>query len=605
MKLNILFMAIPLLIGCSQPINKPSIEFGNTNIMSAADFGLKTNMRSWCAITDIKDATTPIEINDDYEMLEGKRKHCHNEGSEVTYTLVNDTKDTLLIQFRQYKDGFAFRYIIPSIKPNEKLISEQTSYNVPSTAKRWMQQYDRQGYERFYPECSNGVSPESEKITTWGYPALIEVTDSNFILISEANIQRSHCGSYLSSDSLNRNKYIVTYPESDIALNENCEWESPWRIVIAGTLTDIVESTLITDVSDPCKISDTSWIKLGLASWIYWAYNHGSQDYSILKEYVDLASYMKWSYTLIDAEWDRMTNGGDIESIVNYANSQGVKPIIWYNSTTNWVGEWAPTPQGLLNDPSNRKAEYKRIADMGVSGVKIDFFAGDKVETMDYYLDLLEDAAEQHLLVNFHGATIPRGWQRTYPNLVSMEAVFGAEWYNNNGILTNKAARHNATLPFTRNVIGSMDYTPGTFTDSQHKHITTHAHELALTILFESGIQHMPDRPSAYKSLPQEVQNLLSTLPSAWDDTKLLAGYPGENVVLARKKGDYWYIAGINGLDEEQTISFSTASLNIHEQNCTFITDGETQTDFIISNDKINSNVEIKCKPRGGFVIKL
>ena len=153
---------------------------------------------------------------------------------------------------------------------------------------------------------------------------------------------------------------------------------------------------------------------------------------------------------------------------------------------------------------------------MGIAGIKVDFFSGDSVSTMNYYIDLLEDAIKYKLMLNFHGATIPRGWQRTYPHMMSIEGVYGAEWYNNAPILTNRAAEHNATLPFTRNVVGPMDYTPGTFSNSQHPHITSYAHELALPVIFESALQHMPDRPSVYYGLPEPVKRLLSELPVAW-----------------------------------------------------------------------------------------
>ena len=177
------------------------------------------------------------------------------------------------------------------------------------------------------------------------------------------------------------------------------------------------------------------------------------------------------------------------------------------------------------------------------------FFSGDNQKNMDFCLDLLESAAQHHLLVNFHGATIPRGWQRTYPNLMSTEAVYGAEWYNNVPTFTDQAARHNATLPFTRNIIGSMDYTPCTFSDSQHPHITTNAHELALTVLFESGLQHLADKPESYLAQPQEIQDFLSNLPSTWDETKFIEGEVGKRVIIARRKGKTWYVAGINGTD--------------------------------------------------------
>ena len=304
--------------------------------------------------------------------------------------------------------------------------------------------------------------------------------------------------------------------------------------MIIGKLADIVESTLITDVASPSTIAETQWITPGVASWIYWAYNHGTKDYQLLKKYVDLANDMQWKYTLIDWEWDTMGNGGNIEDIVRYASSKGIEPLMWYNSSTNWIGESAPTPLYRLNTKENREKEFTWLNSIGVKGVKIDFFPGDMAPIMDLCINILKDAAKHHLMVNFHGATIPRGWQRTYPNLMSIEGVYGAEWYNNGPTMTDMAAIHNATLPFTRNVVGPMDYTPGTFSNSQFPHITTYAHELALTALFESGIQHMPDKPETYYTLPKEVKNILMHLPAAWDDTKLLSGYPGTEVVLAR-----------------------------------------------------------------------
>ena len=246
---------------------------------------------------------------------------------------------------------------------------------------------------------------------------------------------------------------------------------------------------------------------------------------------------------------------------------------------------------------------------MGVAGVKIDFFAGDKQETMEYCIDLLECAARHHLLVNFHGATIPRGWQRTYPNLMSVEAVYGAEWYNNNTTLTPKAAAHNATLPFTRNVVGPMDYTPCTFSDSQHPHITTHAHELALSVLFESPLLHWADKPESYFAQPRDVRDFMSALLTTWDETRLLGGYPGEWVVMARRSGSTWYVTGINGKDTAQTLSFDTSILP--KGRYTLFTDkpgykGELPANnpepWIIKTWKGKAPSKMTCQPRGGFV---
>ena len=254
-------------------------------------------------------------------------------------------------------------------------------------------------------------------------------------------------------------------------------------------------------------------------------------------------------------------------------------------------------------DPEIRGHEMDWLVQHGVSGIKVDFFLPDDAEMVDYYLDILKDAAEHHLLVDFHGCTIPRGWSRTWPNMMSMESVYGAEWYNNGPIMTSRAAAHNATLPFTRNVIGPMDYTPGTFSDSQFPHITTYAHELALPILFESGLQHMPDRPDVYYSLPEEVRRLLSGLPAVWDDTRLLSGYPGDHAVIARESEGVWYIAGINGLDEAREIEVPLESLGFDGGMLRLFGDGEEDREFLIKDMAAGQTVTIPCRARGGFVL--
>ena len=608
--LSSLIITTSVLSSCTEPAPL-AIQFGpDITLMQQSDYGLVTNLRSWDSTAVVASVTEPRAIVEDYVMQTGKRSHCHNEGFEWVYTLVNPANDTLLIEQRVYRDGVAFRYVLPSVREGEALVDDLTRYHVPDSTQRWMQRYTGPGYENFFPLCEGGVSPERAEDTRWGYPALMLLPDSTYMLIHEADLLRDHAGSLLENSQEDRHTYKVSlfdgYP---LVAGADGRWASPWRLVIHGSLADVVESTLVTDVATPNQLGNAfADLQTGPSSWIYWAYNHGSQECDRLKEYVDLAAEMHWPYTLVDAEWDVM-RGGNIEEVVAYAIERGVKPMIWYNSTTNWTGEWAPTPQGLLNDPADREAEFAKIAGWGVKGVKIDFFRDDNVETINYYLDLLESAARHGLLVNFHGGTIPRGWQRTYPNFISAEGVYGAEWYNNRPTLTDKAAAHNCTLPFTRNVIGPMDYTPGTFTDSQHPHITTHAHELALTVLFESGIQHMPDRPSAYRELPEQVREILMSLPTSWDDTRLLYGDPGRGIVLARRKGDIWYIAGINGLDEEQKFKFSLGQLGgtqIPTGETLSIIDGAIQTQLVLDKTQILTDepTYIFCQPRGGFLIK-
>ena len=544
--------------------------------------------------------SAPKRIVADYQMLIGKRLHCRNAANE--YRL-----DGLVL--RLYNDGIAFRYEYSGLQES-KMPVEQTAYIIPEGTKRWMQQWS-DGYEGFFPMSTTaevktlvgfGGSFVSNNINThWGYPLLVEPVEGIFTLITEANIERRQSASSLFNEG---EVFNVVADQNDLLLSG--DWHTPWRVVIIGELGDIVESTLVTDVSEPSSLADTSWIQPGVVSWVYWANNHGSNDFSIIKKYVDMAAALHLPYVLIDAEWDEMdklasNNGKTIEDAVAYALSMGIKPLIWYNSSIGWV-DGAPGPKYRLNQLEDREKEFAWCEKIGVAGVKIDFFSGDTQMNMEYCQDLLETAAKYHLLVNFHGAPIPRGWQRTYPNLLSTEGVYGAEWYNNVPHFTRKAASHNAILPFTRNVIGPMDYTPCAFSDSQHPHITSNAHELALTVLFESGLQHLADRPESFLAQPQAVQDFLGQLPTVWDETRFVGGYPGEYAILARRRGNTWYVAGINGTDNPCTLQCSLPFIGAFSKVRYFLDSGNADDPWkILEKDELSPS--FTCEPRGGFLL--
>lgn len=531
-------------------------------------------------------------ITAEYDMVTGKQLHVKKKGKEYVWSL----HDGGVLNVRIFNDGVAFRKYgreSMGVKSEEPVLMDF------STAQHdWLMRWT-DSYEEFFPRDRQYKDGDR-----FGYPSLFEYKDGVFALLSESDIHADNAASCLYATGT-KGVFRIQPDENSLMAKG-----SPWRVVMIGKLSDIVESTLITDLASPARF-DASWIEPGVAAWVYWAHNHGSNDYNIIKRYVDMAAEMHLPYVLIDAEWDEMdkvasNEGKTVEDAVRYAVSKGVKPMIWYNSSVGWING-APGPKFRLNKPEDREREFAWCESLGIKGVKIDFFSGDNNMNMAYMIDLLECAAKHHLLVNFHGATIPRGWQRTYPNLISTEGVYGAEWYNNVPTFTKRAAAHNATLPFTRNVIGPMDYTPCAFTDSQHPHITTHAHELALTVLFESGIQHLADRPESFLAQPQEVKDFLATLPTAWDETRLLAGYPGEYVVIARRKGDTWYVAGINGTDEEKTILFDGIKKlkKAGKQKTIFMDSGDKQNPWNIISDNLKKDVTVmmKCQPRGGFVI--
>ena len=579
------------------------IENKFTEVLPDSKLGINRTDEQFTDDLHFVAASKSVSVHDTYKMVCGKRQLCENFGTEKTFSFKNSNQQPMNIVFRVYNDGVAFRYVFPNhLDSKVTIINEATTYVLPDNTSCWMQSFNL-AYEGFYPLIKTNST--SDKDQEWGFPALYKVNDQPvWALLSEANITANNCAAKLSNLK-NTNQYQVTYPSArdnfqQTGVKTTLPWNSQWHTLIIGKLSDIVESTLTSDVSDPNQLKDTEWIKPGAVSWIYWANNHGSKDYKKVVEYVDLALEMNWPYVLIDWEWDVMSNGGDITDAVNYAKSKGIKPLMWYNSGTIWLD---PTPNDRLLTAEKRAKEFSWLNKIGVYGIKVDFFAGDQQDMMTYYIDILKDAAKYHLLVNFHGATVPRGWARTFPNLMTTEAVYGAEWYNNDQVLTNKAATHNTTLPFTRNVIGSMDYTPVTFSDSQHPHITSYAHELALSVVFESGLQHFADRPSGYESLPAEPKNFLKQVPVAWDDTKLIDGYPGEKVIMARKKGNTWYVAGLNGKNVPQTLVVKFDFIDKGEYSFQLIKDGKDSKSFSSEIIKIKkgSTVKIECLPNGGF----
>ena len=552
--------------------------------------GIDTRSRQMSRGLTLSEATKAMKGVDNYRMVTGKQLSVSHKYACRNFVFSNVEGGEMTVEVRAYNDGIAFRYLIGG---TDAVVGEATSYSFADGVNRWIQP-QKTDYEDFYPQTTTVAAGK------YSYPALFEPTNGVFTLITEAGIGRQHSASYLKAEA----GYKVEYIDSEVPFTNS--WASAWRVMIVGNASDIVASTLVTDVSPESELTDTSWIEPAAASWVYWAYNHGSKDFPTVKQYIDLAAEMKWPYCLIDWEWEFMENGGDVEDAIRYADSKNVKILLWYNSITSWAGPGAPGLTRPLNTHEDREREFSWLNKVGVAGIKVDFFLPDGRDMINYYIDILTDAASHNLMVDFHGCTIPRGWQRTYPNMISMEAVYGAEWYNNRPTMTRAAASHNTVLPFTRNVVGPMDYTPGTFSDSQHPHITTYGHEMALPILFESGIQHMPDRPSAYRELPADARRLFSNLPTAWDETRLLQGYPGKYVVIARRKGTTWFIAGINGTEQTMNISLNLKKAKIKGQKVTIVSDGNEDRQLKTLTQpysSVSKAMTISMRPRGGFAL--
>ncbi|WP_407427461.1 glycoside hydrolase family 97 catalytic domain-containing protein [Arcticibacter sp.] len=586
-----------------------SNEGKSTDVIPEIALGLKRSDQDFSKGLRFVIRSNERLIHEKYSALHGKRSERSNSANEVVVAFENPAKAKINVIIRAYNDGITFRYEFPGKGGNYVIEDELTSYTVPKETKRWMQKWNPAN-EGIYTVMSDSAI----QVREWCYPALFQTGDAScWYLLHEADLDRTYCGTKLSNTA-DVHKYKLTFPDQGDGRGQGASkpvislpWKSPWRVVIIGSLQNIVASTLVDDVSTPSLLKKTDWIKPGNVSWNYWSSNHGTKDYKIVTDFADLAAEMTWPYTLLDWEWDGMTNGGNVEDAAKYILSKGVKPLIWYNSGGDHT--WVPsTPKDRMLTHENRVAEFTKLRRMGFSGVKIDFFESEKQDMIKYYLDILDDAAKFEMLVYFHGCLVPRGWARTYPHLMTYEGVRGAEWYNNGPEFTYSAPEHNTILPFTRNVVGAMDYTPVTFTNSQFPHITSYGHELALSVLFESALQHMADRPDGYRLLPDFAKSFLKTVPAAWDETKLLGGFPGKDVIIARRKGDIWYIGGINGeiKEKKQTVALgflkpdATYSLNL-------IADGKHDKEFAVRSGEVDSSdsVEVRLLRRGGFVATL
>ncbi|PZU01737.1 MAG: alpha-glucosidase, partial [Chryseobacterium sp.] len=491
-------------------------------------------------------------------------------------------------------------------KGNYVVQDELTSYAIDTETTRWAEKWNPANEGLYSPMVGEKIQQEE-----WCYPALFQTKDNNcWFLLHESAVDGSYCGSKLSNKE-DKNKYKITFPDPKDGRGKgesfpkiSLPWKSPWRVIIIGNLNDIVASTLVDDIAPPSVIKNTDWIKPGAVSWNYWSSNHGTKDFKTVCAFADLAVAMDWPYTLLDWEWDSMGNGGNLEDALKYINSKGIKPLMWYNSGGDhtWVSS---TPKDRMLTHENRVEEFTKLKKLGVAGVKVDFFESEKQDMIQYYLDILEDAAQFEMMVYFHGCLVPRGWSRTYPNLMTYEAVRGAEWYNNGPEFTATAPVHNTILPFTRNVVGSMDYTPVTFTNSQFPHLTSYGHELALSVVFESALQHFADRPEGYYELPDEPKKFLREVPTSWDETQLLQGFPGKDVVMARRKNNVWYVGGINGENIEKNINLKFDFLDKHNKyKLRLIKDGKHDKQIVTNDSVIEStdSVDVKVLRRGGFV---
>lgn len=596
-----------------------SVLKNSRKIIQPSLLGIDFTDKSFLNELKIVSVSKPAAVQEAYQIKNAKKSSIQYKASKTIITVLdrNGLKTELIFQLSN--DGLAFRYYFPWIQKTETIIKEYTSFAFDSNARVWMQPMSvaKSGWEQcnpayeehYYKDVPAGTV--SHLKSGWVYPALFKTNDM-WALITEAGMDGTYCGTRLINDSAS-SVYSIGFPGNKEIFtgkghlpNNNKPWYSPWRVIVVGGLNTIAESTLGTDVA-PATTMNTSYIKPGKASWSWINSKDDMIVYDEQKKYIDFASSMKWQYCLIDVNWDTKIGYDKINELAQYGKQKNVGLILWYNS----AGDWNTVkyhPKDMLLTKESREKEFSRLQAMGIKGVKIDFFGGDGQSVMQYYIDILNDAAKFQLLVNFHGATLPRGWHKTYPNLISAEGVYGMEMVTFGRQAADAQPSHCAILPFTRNAFDPMDFTPMNLTGLTHsKSIrkTTPAFELALSVLFLSGVQHYAQNPEAMNQVPEYVKIFLQTLPDYWDDVKFIDGYPGNYIVVARRSRTKWYLAGINGENKERKVEMNISAFK--KIKAMLITDSDSGQLFGESSLPVNAagKISISMKPNGGFVAVL
>lgn len=557
------------------------------------------------------------KIEERYSLPHGKRHERHNQANAVVVHFKNAAGEPLDIEMRAYDDGAGFRYILPG-RANGVLTleAEATGFALPKDGKLWMQPHEKgstycPAYETFY---ENGVAVDAPPASEpgWSLPVLFRTADEqHWGLIVDAAIGPDNYGIHLEGKPV-AGVYRVGLPDPGEGIGYGADrpwfklpWKSAWRAVILGdSCGAMVESTLVDDLNPPTTMTDMSWIKPGRVSWSWWADPPSPMDGGKMKHWVDWAAEMGWEYVLVDANWTIMDNG-NVHDVIRHAKSKNVGVLLWYNSggPMNVVTE---KPRDSLFFPEVRRHELDMLKGWGVRGLKVDFFQSDKPEIMALYHDILKDAADRQIMISYHGCTMARGWSRTYPHLVSMEAVRGEETYMFHDAFPDTAPVQNTILPFTRNAIGPMDYTPVGLSNKKFGHKTSYAHELALSVLFESAWLNYADSPEVYKAQPTTVIQMMKDVPATWDETRFVSGYPGREVAIARRHDHTWYVACVNGGQQPMKYKLDPkAFLPAGQYQMTMIGDGEDAKHWgtlIQKTDERSAPWELQLLPYGGFV---
>nr|WP_294793493.1 glycoside hydrolase family 97 protein [uncultured Mucilaginibacter sp.] len=615
-----------LSVGITVTDGKPAytVTYKGKTMIDKSPLGLTTNEGDFSTGMKYLSNTQGV-VDKNYTQDKIKRSKIHYVANKLIYVLENAKQRKLNVEFQVSNNNIAFRYQIEPMGERMSCVVEKeaTGFKFPAATTTFLSNNmaAMTGFARTAPSYESAYVADAPMVKPrpaadgYVFPGLFHVGTDGWVLISETGLSSLYCASHLSEISAD-GVYSIEYPSvkqnngfGSTGAAISLPGHTPWRTITVGdNLKPIVETTIPYDVVDPLyKASKVYKYGKGTWSWILWQDN--SMNYADQVKYIDLAAALKYDFILMDALWDKNVGKEKMTRLVKYAASKKVGVFLWYNSN----GQFNDAPQGprdKMNTSIERKKEMKWLRDIGVVGLKVDFWGGDKQETIRLYEDIFSDGNDYGLMIDVHGATLPRGWERMYPNYVGSEAVLASEMvYFNQGNRQTEAVY--ATFhPFIRNAVGNMEF-GGVFLNKfltktnqgRSPRLTTDAFQLATAVLFQNSVQFFALAPNNLTDVPAFEIDFMKTVPTTWDETVYIDGYPGKSAVIARRHLDRWYIAGANA--NKEVLKLKLKLPMIAGKKVQLYNDDSAKATFTKQIDIAkNGELEIEIQPNGGFVIK-
>ena len=552
----------------------------NVSFLEKSPLGVVTNVADWSQGLTIVDSETK-NVSDSYSLRTIKQGHVDYQATETVCKIGKGTDRVMDIIFRVSNRDVAYRYrLLPQGQTLAAVVMhEVSSFVLPEGTTTFLcpQSKPMGGFARTSPSYETPYTlDDAMGKNGWGegytFPCLFRIGDRGWVLISETGTDGSYVGCRLLNDHDNR--YRIGFPQE----GENngvgattpavtLPFDTPWRTITLGeTLANVVESTVATDLVQP-KYEPSRDYSYGKGSWSWIIGMDPSCNFDEQKRYIDFSASMGYRSVLVDAFWDAQIGYDKMAELARYGREKGVGLFLWYNSNGVW-NDAPQTPKGKMDRSGVRRREMQWMKDNGILGIKVDFFGGDKQQTMQLYEDILTDANDFGLQVIFHGCTLPRGWERMYPNYVASEAVLASENLHFGQGACDAEARNAATHPFIRNAVASMDFGGSTLNkrygwdnNSGTYRRTSDVFALATAVLFQSSVQHFALAPNNLTDAPAWAIDFMKEVPTTWDETRFIDGYPGRYVILARRHGDKWYVAGVNAQQQALTTTITLPML--------------------------------------------